>query len=416
MFSELAAMAFDSLKANKFRSLLTMLGIIIGSATLVAVLSLGNALQGQVFEQFIDLGTRRVAVLPGDPKANGARDVPGYGLISSRDYATLEQLVIARPDIFRQIVPEVALPRPIRAGTTAVQTTVVGTSAEYPDVQRTPIAFGRFLTDTDEANRARVVVLGYNVATDLFGESEAQQQAALGQVVEINGQTAEVIGVLRENGGPFSTDDRVFAPVSTVRLRLLGSLDLPGRGTQMSSILIGLNSERDVAKAETLITSTLRQARNVPEAAIDDFRLNLPTQALGVLNGINGAITGFIALVAGISLVVGGIGIMNIMLVAVTERTREIGVRKALGATDQDVLSQFVIEAVTISVIGSMIGVSGAIGLVLLIGAASGLAVAISWFAVVLALIFACVIGIGFGYYPARRAALLLPIEALRYE
>jgi putative ABC transport system permease protein len=416
MFSELAAMAFDSLKANKFRSLLTMLGIIIGSATLVAVLSLGNALQGQVFEQFIDLGTRRVAVLPGDPKANGARDVPGYGLISSRDYATLEQMVIARPDLFRQIVPEVALPRPIRAGTTAVQTTVVGTSSAYQDVQRTPLAYGRFLTDVDEANRARVVVLGFNVATDLFGESEAQQQAALGQVIEINGQTAEVIGVLRENGGPFSTDDRVFAPVSTVRLRLLGSLDLPGRGTQMSSILIGLNSERDVTKAETLITNTLRQSRNVPTDAIDDFRLNLPTQALGVLNGINGAITGFIALVAGISLVVGGIGIMNIMLVAVTERTREIGVRKALGATDQDVLSQFVIEAVTISVIGSMIGVSGAIGLVLLIGAASGLAVAISWFAVVLALIFACVIGIGFGYYPARRAALLLPIEALRYE
>jgi putative ABC transport system permease protein len=135
-----------------------------------------------------------------------------------------------------------------------------------------------------------------------------------------------------------------------------------------------------------------------------------------VLSGINGAITGFIALVAGISLVVGGIGIMNIMLVAVTERTREIGVRKALGATDNDVLSQFVLEAVVISLVGSLIGVSGAIALVLLIGVASGLSVAISWLAVVLALVFACVIGVGFGYYPARRAALLLPIEALRYE
>ncbi len=416
MFKELAAMAFDSLRANKFRSLLTMLGIIIGSATLVAVLSLGNALQGQVFEQFIDLGTRRVAVLAGDPKALGARDVPGYGLISARDFTTLAQLVATHPDIFRQIAPEIALPRPIRAGTTSVQTTIVGTSAAYKDVQRTPVAYGRFLSDADEVNRDRVVVLGYNVATDLFGESAAEQEAAVGQPIEINGQTAIVIGVLKENGGPFSTDGRVFAPVSTVRLRLLGRLDLPGRGTEMTSILIGLNSEKDVARAETLITASLRQARAVPAGAIDDFRLNLPTQALGVLAGINGAITGFIALVAGISLVVGGIGIMNIMLVAVTERTREIGVRKALGATDRDVLSQFVIEAIVISLVGSLIGVSGAIGLVLLVGVASGLTVAISWFAVVLALIFACLIGVGFGYYPARRAAFLLPIEALRYE
>jgi putative ABC transport system permease protein len=416
MFRELAGMALDSLRANKFRSLLTMLGIIIGSATLVAVLSLGNALQSSVFEQFIDLGTRRIAVLPGDPKANGARDIPGYGLISSRDYATLEQLVSSRPDIFRQIVPEIALQREIRAGTTAVNTTVVGTSEEYADVQRTPLAYGRFLTIEDEQQQARVVVLGNFVAEDLFGESPEQLAAAIGKTIEINGQTAQVIGVLRENGGPFSTDQRVFAPVSTVRLRLLGNLDLPGRGTQMTSILIGIQSEKDVATAEKLITDSLRAARNVPADAIDDFRLNLPTQALGVLNGINGAITGFIALVAGISLVVGGIGIMNIMLVAVTERTREIGVRKALGATDSDVLSQFVLEAVVISLVGSLIGVTGAVLLVLLIGAVAGLGVAISWLAVTLALIFACVIGVGFGYYPARRAALLLPIEALRYE
>jgi putative ABC transport system permease protein len=416
MFRELAGMALDSLRANKFRSLLTMLGIIIGSATLVAVLSLGNALQSSVFEQFIDLGTRRIAVLPGDPKANGARDIPGYGLISSRDYATLDQLVSSRPDIFRQIVPEIALQREIRAGTTAIRTTVVGTSEEYADVQRTPLAYGRFLTQEDEQQQARVVVLGNFVAEDLFGESPEQLAAAIGKTVEINGQTAQVIGVLRANGGPFSTDQRVFAPVSTVRLRLLGNLDLPGRGTQMTSILIGIQSEKDVAVAEKLITDSLRAARNVPADAIDDFRLNLPTQALGVLNGINGAITGFIALVAGISLVVGGIGIMNIMLVAVTERTREIGVRKALGATDSDVLSQFVLEAVVISLVGSLIGVTGAVLLVLLIGAVAGLGVAISWLAVTLALIFACVIGVGFGYYPARRAALLLPIEALRYE
>jgi putative ABC transport system permease protein len=204
--------------------------------------------------------------------------------------------------------------------------------------------------------------------------------------------------------------------LSAVRLRLVGDLDLPSRGTQMSSILLGLESEQDAGRAEALITAALREARGVPAAAIDDFELNLPTQALDILAGINGAITGFIALVAGISLVVGGIGIMNIMLVAVTERTREIGVRKALGATDGDVLGQFVIEAAAISLVGGLIGVALAIGLVLLAGVAAGFAAPISWIAVVLALAFASAIGIGFGFYPARRAALLPPIEALRYE
>ncbi|HNP74723.1 MAG TPA: ABC transporter permease [Kouleothrix sp.] len=416
MLKEQFLMALDSLRANKFRSLLTMLGIIIGASTLVAVLSLGNAVQGQVFEQFIDLGTRRVAVLPGDPKAKGARDVPGYGLISIADYRTLESLVAQHPEIFRNIVPEIALPREVRAGTVAVQATVVGTSADYKAVQTTPVAYGRFLTEADERERARVGVLGYLTAKDLFGEDPAARQAAIGKSIEIDGQSLTIVGILKENGGPFSTDQRVFAPVSTVRLRLIGDLDLPGRGTQMTSILLGLNSEKDVDRAEALITSSLRGARGVPADAIDDFRLNLPTQALGVLRGINGAITGFIALVAGISLVVGGIGIMNIMLVAVTERTREIGVRKALGATDGDVLGQFVLEAVAISLVGGTIGVSLAIGLVLLVGVVAGFAAPISWLAVALALVFASAIGIGFGFYPARRAALLPPIEALRYE
>ncbi|MEN9938586.1 MAG: hypothetical protein RLZZ387_5165 [Chloroflexota bacterium] len=416
MLKELAFMALDSLRANKFRSLLTMLGIIIGSATLVAVLSLGNALQGQVFEQFIDLGTRRMAIQSGDPNAKGARDVPGYGLLSSRDYAALERLVAQRPDLFRTLAPEIAESYEVRAGTTSVRALLVGTTAAYKEIQTVPMAAGRFLNDADEQGRARVAVLGSQVAKDLFGEDPAAQAAAVGRTIEVNGQPVKVVGVIEENGGPFATDGRVFAPASTVRLRLIGELDLPGRGLEMSSILIGLQSEQEVERAEAVITQALRASRGVPEGAIDDFRLESPTQALGVLAGINGAITAFIAVVAGISLVVGGIGIMNIMLVAVTERTREIGVRKALGATDSDVLSQFVLEAVAISLVGSLIGVSGAIGLVLLIGAAANLGVVISWLAVGLALAFACAIGVGFGYYPARRAAMLLPIEALRYE
>lgn len=416
MLTELIAMAFDSLRANKFRSLLTMLGVIIGAGTLVAVLSLGNALQGQVFEQFVDLGTRRIAVTPGDPQAKGARDVPGYGLLSIQDYQVLNQLVADRPDLFRAIAPEITISTQARAGTVAVQTLIVGTSADYPQVQRTPMLHGRFLTPADEATGARVGVLGWLVARDLFGADKEALRNVIGQTIEVNGQPIEIIGIINENGGPFSTDGRIFTPVSTMRLRLIGDLDLPGRGLQMSSILLGLQSEQQVNEAVAVIERTLRAARNVPADAINDFDLQTPTQALNVLAGISTAITGFIAVVAGISLVVGGIGIMNIMLVAVTERTREIGVRKALGASDGDVLGQFVMEAVALSLVGSLIGVIGAIGIVWLISTVSGIATGISWIGIVLALIFASVIGIGFGYYPARRAALLPPIEALRYE
>ncbi|ABY34228.1 MAG TPA: hypothetical protein DEF43_03160 [Chloroflexus aurantiacus] len=416
MLTELIAMAFDSLRANKFRSLLTMLGVIIGAGTLVAVLSLGNALQGQVFEQFVDLGTRRIAVTPGDPRAKGARDVPGYGLLSIQDFQVLNQLVADRPDLFRAIAPEITVSTQARAGTVALQTLLVGTSADYPQVQRTPMLHGRFLTPADEATGARVGVLGWLVARDLFGTDKEALRNVIGQTIEVNGQPIEIIGIINENGGPFSTDGRIFTPVSTMRLRLIGDLDLPGRGLQMSSILLGLQSEQQVNEAVALIERTLRAARNVPADAINDFDLQTPTQALNVLAGISTAITGFIAVVAGISLVVGGIGIMNIMLVAVTERTREIGVRKALGASDGDVLGQFVMEAVALSLVGSIIGVIGAIGIVWLISTVSGIATGISWIGIVLALTFASVIGIGFGYYPARRAALLPPIEALRYE
>jgi putative ABC transport system permease protein len=416
MLTELIGMAFDSLRANKFRSLLTMLGVIIGAGTLVAVLSLGNALQGQVFEQFVDLGTRRIAVTPGDPRAKGARDVPGYGLLSIQDYQVLNSLAANRPDIFRAIAPEITVSTNVRAGTVALQTLLVGTSADYPQVQRTPMLHGRFLTPADEAEGARVGVLGWLVARDLFGADKAALRDVIGQTIEINGQPIEIVGIINENGGPFSTDGRIFTPVSTMRLRLIGDLDLPGRGLRMSSILLGLQSEKQVDEAVALIERTLRAARNVPDGAINDFNLQTPTQALNVLAGISTAITGFIAVVAGISLVVGGIGIMNIMLVAVTERTREIGVRKALGASDGDVLGQFVMEAVALSLVGSLIGVIGAIGIVWLISTFSGINTGISWIGIILALTFASAIGVGFGYYPARRAALLPPIEALRYE
>ncbi len=416
MFTELIRMAFDSLRANTFRSLLTMLGVIIGAGTLVAVLSLGNALQGQVFEQFVDLGTRRIAVTPGDPRAKGARDVPGYGLLSIQDYQVLSNLVATRPDLFRAIAPEITVSAQARAGTVALQTLLVGTSAEYPQVQRTPMLHGRFLTPADEAEGARVGVLGWLVARDLFGADKAALKDVIGQTIEVNGQPIEIIGIINENGGPFSTDGRIFTPVSTMRLRLIGDLDLPGRGLRMSGILLGIQSEQQVDEAVSLIETTLRATRNVPADAINDFNLQTPTQALNVLAAISTAITGFIAVVAGISLVVGGIGIMNIMLVAVTERTREIGVRKALGASDSDVLGQFVMEAVALSLIGSLIGVLGAIGIVSLISSLSGINTGISWIGIALALGFASLIGIGFGYYPARRAALLPPIEALRYE
>jgi len=416
MFSELIGMALDSLRANKFRSLLTMLGIIIGAGTLVAVLSLGSALQGEVFRQFIDLGTRRVAVLPGDPSERGARDVPGYGLLTASDFTALERLAAAHPDLYNTLAPQIFVPTQIRAGNLAIPTTLVGTSASFPLVQVAPTGFGRFLTAEDERSATRVGVLGRAIAESLFGPSEEELAAAIGRTVEVNGQPIEVVGILASANSIFGIENQVFATVSALRLRLVGDLDLPGRGTRYDQILVGLQSEQEVERAESLISATLRLARAVPEGAIDDFEIQSPSQPLSILAGINGAVTGFIALVAGISLVVGGIGIMNIMLVAVTERTREIGVRKALGASDGDVLGQFVMEALALSLAGSLIGVAGASAIVLLIGAATGIGTGISLVGVALAIAFATAIGLGFGFYPARRAAMLQPIEALRYE
>ncbi len=416
ILKEQIRMAVDSLRANAFRSLLTMLGIIIGAATLVTVLSLGNALQSNVFEQFVDLGTRRITVLPGDPQAMGARDVPGYGLLSTRDYDVVDQLVRQHPDLFEAVVPEVILPMDIRSGATAVETVVVGTNSIYQQVQSTKIEYGRFLTTNDEQQRARVIVLGGMVARDLFGDDAAALQSAIGQTATINGQSLHIIGITRSLGGHNPSDHQVLLPMSTMRLRVVGNLVIPGRGVQMNSITVSVQSDQMLDRAADLLGSTLRTTRGVTTGTIDDFQLNLPTQVLNVLNGINSAITGFIGVIAAISLIVGGIGIMNIMLVAVTERTREIGVRKALGATDGDILGQFLIEALAVSLIGGLIGVGIALGLVVLISVLAGIPAPIAWNAVILALLFASAVGIGFGLYPARRAARLLPVEALRYE
>lgn len=389
-FSQAMKIAFKNILTNKQRSFLTMLGIIIGISAVIALVSLGQGASQSVSDDISGLGTTMVALsLPG----NSDEEVMTYD-----DIIEFEEL--SEVD---SVSPTVSGSATVSIGTTSSDgVTVEGVTPAYEEVEEAEVSSGRFILDIDQDNRNKVVLLGVNVATELFGFSNPVDQE-----VKIDGTTFKVIGLLAEKGDELqeSVDDKVLIPFSTAQ-RFLGQTVVTAADVKMTS-----EDTVDVGMAKMERTLYI-------EFGGDDSSYSVRNQSdiAEALTSVTDTMTMLLAGIAGISLIVGGIGIMNIMLVSVTERTREIGIRKAIGAKKKDILGQFLIEAIVLSGIGGILGVMIGIGSAEILSVALDMQVAISWWAVGIAVSFSIFIGVVFGIFPANKAANLSPLEALRYQ
>ncbi|MFL5805852.1 MAG: ABC transporter permease [Roseiflexaceae bacterium] len=413
---EVMRIALASLLSNKLRSLLTMLGVIIGVASVVALLAIGSGASTAITSQIQSAGTNLLTVQPGAPSNRGpGGDRPGGGggapqTLTLADADAIAALKLPVSGVATQFGSSTQIVAPA-ADTSA---TVNGVNADYRIVNNLTLTQGVFINDGQVRGASQVAVLGSNLATDLFGSGQA-----VGQSVRIKGQTLIVIGVLasKGSGGFGSVDDQALVPISVAQQRLFGGRTPSGNGWRVSSIQLSVTNSADINTVQTRITALLRERHDLKvDGTEDDFRFFNQAELLSSLTTVTTLLTAFLAMVAGISLLVGGIGIMNIMLVSVTERTREIGLRKAVGARPRDILLQFVVEALAISLAGGLIGLALG-GLIALIVTLTGLLTAtVSLSAVLLAVGFSLAVGLFFGIWPARRASKLNPIDALRYE
>jgi putative ABC transport system permease protein len=403
---EILGVALEALRVNKLRSFLTMLGIVIGVAAVIAMVALGRGAQESVKQRIASLGTTLLTVIPGQAR--------GPGLVASasdRSPLTLDDAaaVEERGMFTAAVQPEMSRSLQVVYGSRNTNTTVAGVTSNYPEVRRFTIDVGRMFGSADDAARRRVAVLGPQVVSDLGGASAA---ALVGQSVRINGIQFQVIGVLAskgQGGGFGNPDDQVLIPIQTARYRLMGN-------DRLRSISVLSPSEAEVPVTMAEVQRILRREHRLRTGQEDDFSIRNQADFLATLGETTEVFTYLLAGIAAVSLLVGGIGIMNIMLVSVTERTREIGVRKAIGATQRIILLQFLTEAVVLCLLGGVIGIGLGAGSALLLKRAFQWNTAVGGSSILLAFGFAAVVGIVFGVWPARRAAALDPIEALRYE
>jgi putative ABC transport system permease protein len=405
-FLMIIRVAFRALQRNKMRAALTMLGIIIGVSAVVAMVSIGQGAQATVQAQIDSIGTNLLFVSAGAQNVGGVRSGTGD---SGTNTLTVEDL-----DAIKREVPSVSMITPtvnargqLVTGNTNWNTSIQGVSEQYPDVRKWPVQSGEFFADSDVRTAARVLVIGQTIADNLFAGADP-----LGQTIRVQSLPFRVVGVMAKKGQDpqgRDQDDVAFTPYTTVQKKILGS-------PRLQIAYVSAVSPDATYTAQQQITELLRQRHKLETNEPNDFTVRNMSDIAEAASETNSTMTMLLACIAGVSLLVGGIGIMNIMLVSVTERTREIGIRMAIGARSSAVRSQFLIESVVLSLTGGLFGILLGVAVSLTIPKMLGWPTLISTMAIIGSVIFSAAVGIFFGYYPARKAAALDPIDALRYE
>ena len=404
--------ALTSLTANKLRSMLTMLGIIIGVAAVIAMLSIGRGAQATIQSQIESIGTNLLFIRPGSTNQSGVTSAAGSAPTLTQDDAN----ALASVPGVAAVSPEVEGRAQVAYLGINANTSVVGVVPDYQTVHNFTLADGEFISEANVQSRSSVVVLGSAVATELFGGTSG----AVGQSIRISSQPYKVIGVLASKGGSGlgNQDDQVLVPITTAQTRLIGSNRFRGANS-IGTITVQVTSSSAIQSTITGITQLLDERHNKASGE-EDFSIQNQQDALAAVTQVTDVLTIFLGGIAGISLLVGGIGIMNIMLVSVTERTREIGIRKAVGARRRDILVQFLVESGVLGVLGGVIGITLGWLIATLLShvqlGTTAITPIVSLDTVLLASLFSIAVGLFFGIYPATRAADLQPLVALRYE
>ncbi len=406
LMSDLVAEIHMAITSNKVRTGLTVLGIVIGIASVIVMIAIGNGSQKAIQESIQSIGSNLLTIQPGKQRSFGGGPQQGMGSAESltRDDATAIAQGVGG---ITAVAPTASGNQQIIAEGNNAQSSVTGVTAAYAQVNNITIDVGSFISDVQESKRSKVVVIGPDIRDDLYGENVD----VVGQKMRIGGLSFTIVGVTKSKGGTGfgSSDEVVYMPLSTYQQYFSGS-------EYLSSISVSVTEQDQMTQAEEDIEALLLKRHKI--SSVDDADFNIRNQAdiIEMTSSITGTLTMLLGAVAGISLVVGGIGIMNMMLTTVTERTREIGLRKAIGANQKDIRQQFLFESATLTFMGGVIGITLGIFIAFVLDHFAITTTQVSGFSVILSFSVSAAIGIIFGYYPARRAARLNPIQALRYE